>query len=385
LGREQLDGAEDISVSTGRSIPSLDVVPRVFFENPFNLGDPHTFALVTQQPSSSSTDPVTDPSSLSYSLPLLEKLSHYADTIEQHLIQEISIRSTSFFAALTNLHDLRSSSSECLDRITRLRALLKEVDEKGAKRGLEVVRLDVSLRNLGKVRRGLGGVEGVVEMTKVARGLVGDGRWGEALEVIEEMDGLWSGADGDAKMPEVGPRDPSHSTLSPTPESPPPEDTPPPAPTAFTPGRPPITIPLSSLKAFSNLPTHLRTLTMEIASSLTTELVDVLRVDLVERIGLGLDSDQPQPEGEAPENGRASIDLTLRDRLKPLLQGLSRTKGMRDATGSWREVVLGEIRGTIKRVYVITLCCECIDVDIFLQHIPLFEIEDEDPKGTTKR
>jgi vacuolar protein sorting-associated protein 54 len=363
----------------GRAIPSLDVVPRVFFENPFNLGDPHTFALVTQQPSDSDSDsPSTDPSSLSYSLPLLEKLSHYADTIEQHLVQEISLRSTSFFAALTNLHDLRSSSSECLDMITKLRALLKEVDEKGAKRGLEVVRLDVRLRNLGKVRGGVEGVEGVVEMTRVARGLVGDGRWGEALEVIEEMDGLWSGGNGDAKMPE----DRSHSILSPTPESPPPEDASPPAP---TPGRPPISIPLSSLKAFSNLPTHLRTLTMEIASSLTTELVDVLRVDLVERIGLD-SGQQPRPEGETVENGHADIDQTLKDRLKPLLQGLSRTKGMRDAAGSWREVVLGEVRGTIKRVMLFPLYCKGVDVDVlFLQHIPLFEIDDEDPRGTNKR
>ena len=341
LGREQLDAAEDVSVPVmGRPIPSLDVVPRVYFDNPFNLGDPHTFALVTQQPPDSSDSDSTDPSSLSYSLPLLEKLSHYADTIEQHLIQEISLRSTSFFAALTNLHDLRSSSSECLDRITKLRALLNEVDEKGAKRGLEVVRLDARLRNLGKVRRGVGGVEGVVEMTRVARGLVGDGRWGEALEVIEEMDGLWS---GDAKIPEVR-RDRPQSTLSSTPESPPPEDTPPSAPIT-TQSRPPISIPLSSLKAFSNLPTHLRTLTMEIASSLTTELVDVLRIDLSERV-VGLDS---RAEGDG-DGVHADIDQTLRDRLKPLLQGLSRTKGMRDATGSWREVVLGEVRGTIKRV-----------------------------------
>jgi vacuolar protein sorting-associated protein 54 len=287
-------------------------------------------------------------------LPLLEKLSHYADTIEQHLIQEISFRSTSFFAALTNLNDLRSSSSECLDRIIKLRALLKEVDEKGAKRGLEVVRLDGRLRNLGKVRAGVEGVEGVVEMTRVARRLVGDGRWGEALEVIEEMDRLWNGGSADAETPKVGKRNSSRSTLSPTPESPTPEDVVTPTPTAPTPGRPPISIPLSSLKAFSNLPTHLRTLTMEIATSLTTELVDVLRDDLVERIRLH-SGRSPPPEGEVAENwvnanGHANIDQALRDRLKPLLQGLSRTKGMRDATGSWREVVLGEVRETIKQV-----------------------------------
>jgi vacuolar protein sorting-associated protein 54 len=102
-----------------------------------------------------------------------------------------------------------------------------------------------------------------------------------------------------------------------------------------------MSVPLSSLKAFSNLPSHLRTLTMEIASSLTSELVNVLRVDLVERVNL-----------DTSQGGNADIDQTLRDRLKPLLQGLSRTKGMREATVSWREVVLGELKATVKRVRV---------------------------------
>jgi len=109
-----------------------------------------------------------------------------------------------------------------------------------------------------------------------------------------------------------------------------------------------MSTPLSSLKAFSNLPSHLRTLTIEIASSLTTELVDVLRVDLVERISLGASQKGKGDNGNEDEN--ASIDQTLRDRLKPLLEGLSRTKGMREATVSWREVVLREVRETVKRV-----------------------------------
>lgn len=326
----------------GRSIPSLDVVPAVFFDSGFNFGDPRTFDLVTEQDGSGGPGG-NDPSSLSHSLPLLEKLSHYADTIEQHLVQEISLRSTSFFAALTNLHDLRSESEECLDRISKLRALLSDVDEKGAKRGLEVIRRDAKLRNWEKVRNGVKEIEEVVEMTGVAKGLVGAGRWGEALSIIEDMNSLWE-AENTAKKPS------SSALLSPKPGrpngtlSPLPPMAESPEPAEETTSKPSLSVPLSTLQAFSNLPSHLRTLTLDIASSLTTELVDVLRVDLGERIN-----------GNVGQGENARRDQTLRDHLRPLLQGLARTKGMREATVSWREVVLGEVRGTIKRV---RHCCQ---------------------------
>ncbi|KAF7338068.1 Vps54 domain-containing protein [Mycena venus] len=306
----------------GRPLPPLDVVPTVFFESTFNLGDPRTFNAVTEQ-DSPDHDPAADPTALSYSLPLLEKFSHYADTVEQHLVREISLRSASFFAALTNLHELQSESEECLDRISKLRTLLKDVDEKGAKKGLEVVRKGSRMRNLGER-------------------LVAAGQWDQALGVLEEMERLWEGPPEQEPPPLTSSitRSSSHpkglqnaivpgrlSSLPPTPE-----ERPPSSPDL----RPPI-IPLSSLSAFSALPAHLRTLTMEITSSLSAELVSVLRVDLLERIA----SVAPTPDKR---------NDSLKDRLRPLLQGLTRTQGVREATLSWREVVLDEIRGVIRRM-----------------------------------
>ena len=84
--------------STEKLIPSLDLVPPIFFEKTFNLGDPRTFAnvaLLTPRDDSSFHDPF----SLSHSLPSLEKFSHYADTVEQLLVREISLWSTSFFVS----------------------------------------------------------------------------------------------------------------------------------------------------------------------------------------------------------------------------------------------------------------------------------------------
>ncbi|KAH9930608.1 Vps54-like protein-domain-containing protein [Fomitopsis serialis] len=324
---------------SGRAPPPLESVPQVFFDPSFNLGDPRIFNAVTEQgENGDSAD--ADPSALSYSLPLLEKLSHHADTIEQHLVREISVRSTSFFAALSNLQDLQTESEQCLDRIGKLRGLLKDVDEKGARKGLEVVRRECKLRNMDSVKEGVKVVGGVVDMMGVAKSLVAAGQWGEALDVIDELDRLWD-ADSTAQLPTSKPsaepsrpavpsRQGTRSPLPPVPESPPESPKPP--------SRPAVHIPLSSLKAFTSLPAHLRALTMDITSALTSEFVSVLRLDLVERV----DSDDLEPRKDNP-------DVSLKDRIRPLLQSLARTKGVQEAAVSWREVVMAEVRSMMRR------------------------------------
>ncbi|KZT09727.1 Vps54-domain-containing protein [Laetiporus sulphureus 93-53] len=341
----------------GRALPPLETVPAVFFEQNFNLGDPRTFNAVTEQPEGADAF-VSDPSALSYSLPLLEKLSHHADTIEQHLVREISLRSTSFFAALSNLQDLQTESEQCLERIAKLRGMLNEVDEEGAKRGLEIVRREHRLRNLDAVKEGVKLVSGVVEMTGVAKSLVAAGQWGEALDVIDELDRLWQAGSsnegtGDKPkaetLPPIPSREGTRSPLPTVPESPP--ESPKPTPADISP-KPAINVPISSLKAFAALPAHLRTLTLEITSSLTSEFVNVLRLDLVELI-----DDSPSKER------KEDPDTYLRDRLRPLLQCLARTKGVREATNSWSEVVMTEVRSTLRR------------------RVPLSDIDGDDAKS----
>ncbi|KAF8965307.1 Vps54-like protein-domain-containing protein [Flammula alnicola] len=362
-GEEPPTPSRTASISLqGKYIPPLDSVPEVFFHKDFNLGDPRTFANVTEQDAAAALltpqdDTFADPFSLSHSLPLLEKFSHYADTVEQHLVREISIRSTSFFAALTNLHDLQSESERCLNRIGKLRTQLQNVDNNSAKRGLDMVRKECKMANLGKVRDGVKMISGVVEMTGVAKGLVNAGQWGEALGVIEELEKLWevsvpepdsAAVDGPPLKGSLGGLQngngnghvPSLSPLPPTPE----ED----LESAEQPAgqqeiqinkTPPIShpVPLSSLHAFSALPSHLRTLTMEIAASLSSELVSVLRSDLELRI-----NSDGKPNADA--------DQGLRDRLKPLLLNLVRTKGLKEGVLSWREVVLVEVRRVVKKI-----------------------------------
>lgn len=296
----------------GKPLPSLEIVPSVYFDSSFDLGDPQIFALVTEALEGESVDPAA----IAHSLPLLDKLSQYADVVEQHLVREISLRSSSFFSALSNLQDLQVESRVCLDRVSKLREMLKEVDERTAKRGLEMVRLESRLANMDKVSDGVRVVKDVGELVGVAGGLVHAGEWGEALGVIEQLDALWEPTPSPPEKDLDLESSKAHALLEETPSS----------------------IPLSSLQAFASLPGHLRELTLEIATSLTTDLVAVLKSDLHARTESSQETDK-------------SNEL-LRDRLRPLFQGLVRTQGVKEALGSWRDLVMVEVRGTVKRVRI---------------------------------
>ncbi|ESK84905.1 garp complex component [Moniliophthora roreri MCA 2997] len=307
---------------------SLDTVPEVFFQSNFDLGDPNTFSAVTEN------EDDADPLSLSHSLPLLEKFSHYLDTVELHLTHEIRLRSSSFFAALTNLHSLQAESTTCLAQITRLRGMLEEVDKDVAKKGLEVIRVEQKARNVEKVEEGLRGVLDIVGMSTKARDMVGSGRWNEALNIVTELEGRWEGKQR-GKAPErrngMIPRQTNAtSSLSPMPEED--EDS------TIRLSRTALKVPLSSLTAFSALPSHLQSLSMEIASKLSGELVTVLREDLADFITYR------QREKEKTRNTER-----VKERISPLLNGLVRTKGLKEATLSWREVVSEEMKAVVTR------------------------------------
>lgn len=330
--------ARPLHVSS-KHIPPLDTVPSIYFDESFNLGDPRTFAAVAELPPSSGLHPDTrDPASISHALPLLEKLSHYADVVELHLVREISLRSSSFFAALSNLNDLQSESSECLGRISRLRDMLREVDERTAKRGLEIVRMEKKLRNLESVSDGVSAVKNVGDMIGAAHTLVNAGEWGEALDVIEDIERLWrtepspaprrNGFELSLPAPRNQRRSPSQPT-SPLPTVQESEDA------AQQRPQPPA-IPVASLTAFSALPDHLRELSLQIATSLTFDLASILKVDLQRRL----------ERADAPPDQ----DQMLKDRLRPVLQGLMRTKGVKEAMSKYKDVVTAEVRAAVTRV-----------------------------------
>ncbi|KAJ4487727.1 vacuolar protein sorting-associated protein 54 [Lentinula aciculospora] len=336
-----------LNSNQSRNLPPLDSVPSVFFQHNFDLGNPQTFALVTEQDKFGNGDPTA----LANSLPLLDKFSHYADTVELHLSNEIAARAPSFFAALTNLHTLQSESTATLSQISRLRTMLQQVDENVAKKGLEVVGLEKRVRDVKGIERSVEGVKEVVKSTGEAREKVGKGMWGDALVILGVLDDMWHTAlPSELSLPTLN-KPNGRLSLLPTPEGEEEgESEPPPpaysispvfvAPSSTLSLLPSLGIPLSQLNAFSALPSHLRSLTLEIASSLSDELVSLLRYDLLRRFETG----GPREKG--------SVNEDTKNQLTELLEGLRKTKGLKEAILSWRQIALDEFRDLIRKHFL---------------------------------
>jgi vacuolar protein sorting-associated protein 54 len=228
------------------------------------------FNAIAEVPSSStpsssgshSTSPTTphDPSTLAHSLPLLEKLSHHADTLEQHLIHKIAHHTTPFFAALSDLQDLQAESARCLVHIQSLHSQLTAVKENSAHRGLHSVHCEVRLMHLREVQAGVCAIRRVVETVGVVRGLVDGHEWGVVLDGVNELHAMWDGAQVVVPPPVPSPRGTAlPSVLE--------EEHPGDKEVALQVVRcagTALNIPLSKLRAFAALPSQLQMLTVTV-------------------------------------------------------------------------------------------------------------------------
>ncbi|TPX53415.1 hypothetical protein SeMB42_g00804 [Synchytrium endobioticum] len=117
--------------------PSLDIVPKIFFEEDFNLQSPHVFETLTNgQPDVVCENPNETNSA---STALQEHFSYLLDTVKVHLLKEIARKSSSFFTALSNLQNLHSETLSCVEQIHQLRSKLRLMRQTGARRGLEAL------------------------------------------------------------------------------------------------------------------------------------------------------------------------------------------------------------------------------------------------------
>ncbi|KAJ3050529.1 hypothetical protein HK097_008530 [Rhizophlyctis rosea] len=163
--------------------PPLESVPSVFLQMDFNLGNPHIFNAITE---SLDVTTVGSASSAQNNNTLQEKLSHNLDIVEVHLIKEISRRSSSFFAALSNLQALHQETVTCVDQITELRRKLGYVSKSSVKKSLEVVRLKRRRGNLGVLYGGVKLVSEVRQTQPMIQILLGQGDYVGALDLIEQ-------------------------------------------------------------------------------------------------------------------------------------------------------------------------------------------------------
>lgn len=95
----------------------LREIPPLFFDSSFTLEDGSTFQAVCP------TNTVTE------NMMLQEKLTHYLDLVEGHLVREISSRSGAFVQALAHLEDLHSGVVQAVHQIAKLKESVGFLEE----------------------------------------------------------------------------------------------------------------------------------------------------------------------------------------------------------------------------------------------------------------
>lgn len=280
------------------NLPSLEAVPQSFFDTNFDLANPNTWAEVMEAAESSSKPRDTA---------VQESLSTHLDNLESHLVHEITLRSSSFFSALSNLQDLNSESTSCLTRISDLKTALSEVGGKQARKGLEIIDAQSRLRSLRETEGGIKRVAELDDFLRIAKGMSDGGDWAGSLGCLEDVVRWWE---------RNGPSQGSSSQL-----------------------------PLTNLPALSNLPASVTSLTSNIASQLEGALSSLLLATLGE------------------DDSSKSIDKeTFGSRVRPMLIGLLRCGKLDLLTSVWRESVTTSVREGLRQVsecWSLLTCSTC--------------------------
>ena len=109
---KDIDTGEGITHGEGL-VACLREIPQLYFKEDFALEDGSTFQAACPY------------SSIAENMILQEKLSHYLDIIEMHLVREIEARSESFYEAQGQLEDLNSEIIKACEQIQELKAVVQ--------------------------------------------------------------------------------------------------------------------------------------------------------------------------------------------------------------------------------------------------------------------
>ncbi|KAK9480446.1 hypothetical protein V1514DRAFT_289266 [Lipomyces japonicus] len=328
---------------TPRSIPiaSLSTIPKVYFEPNFKLENPRVFDVVSERseivasPTSSNAAATQAPSSnrrtLANNAVLQEKLSWYLDTVELHLITEISKASSSFFAALGDLRNLHSETSNAVDRIAGLRRDLNRVDTEQAEIGLEIVRLQKRRENVRKLDQSVSQVVLACSKSSAIEAVLRDENLEKAWDAIREVETI---IDGTAQLQWEYPL----SNLT------------------SLPGVQSISDNLNSFRARVSTEYQIRFTTCllddirrHIASVPTQETLDRLsRTYTNSKTKLGT-STFSGPRPQAINTSYLNLPETLKPQLWDRLQGLENANAVDDGIQRYRDAIMREVKNLIKR------------------------------------
>lgn len=335
-----------------RALPTatpLSTIPTVYFDENFHLENPRTFDIVSER--SEVVRPVQQKSiddgsgtldapqptrkALATNAILQEKLSWYMDTVEVHLISAISSASTSFFAALGSLRELQLEASESVTRIKGLRADLKRLDEQMAIGGLKVVEMKRRRENLRKLADAVDQLQAVIAALSHCDEVVNKGELELAMDRLDIVERLITGA-----------LDTSDSNA-----------------TSWINARlPSQIIDIRSLRALDGVFEGINELKFRVGRGFETRFLDTLLADLREHVKsvpshttlerwvlASQKARGPHQRTQSIIPAYLSTSERLRLQLRTNLYGLSSARFTNQASATYREVMIKEMKLIIRR------------------------------------
>ncbi|KAM5341815.1 hypothetical protein ACJ41O_014846 [Fusarium nematophilum] len=183
--------------------PPLSTVPDIYFEEDFRLENPRTFHVVSERsevvPLASTTGTASNENApaprkaLATNAILQEKLSWYMDTVEVHMINSISMASTTFFSALDSLRELHSEAAESVEKIAALLRDLTSLDKDVVTKGLELSQKRRVRHNLQQIHDAVLQLKHIVDGVACCESLVDQGEIERALVEIGVIELLMAG------------------------------------------------------------------------------------------------------------------------------------------------------------------------------------------------
>ncbi|KAG9441743.1 hypothetical protein H6P81_017597 [Aristolochia fimbriata] len=162
-------------------VACLREVPSLYFKEDFALEEGATFRAAC---------PFT---SISENMVLQEKLSHYLDVVELHLVKEIALRSDSFFEAQGQLQDLNVRIVEACGRIRELKETIRLLDAGLVGPAREIQELNATRSNLLALLQKLTLIVNVNQAVSALKLLVAAADCAGALDVTDDLQNLLDG------------------------------------------------------------------------------------------------------------------------------------------------------------------------------------------------
>lgn len=178
--KENID-LESIGGQGEALVACLREVPALYFKEDFALEDGGTFRGACPF------------STMSENLMLQEKLSHYLDVVELHLVKEISLRSNSFFEAQGQLEDLNVKIVEGCSRIRELKETIRLLDADLVDSARQIQELNGTRSNLLALQEKLRLILYVNQALSALKLLVASADCAGALDITDDLQHLLDG------------------------------------------------------------------------------------------------------------------------------------------------------------------------------------------------